>query len=180
MGTELFDPDLCQFDDGVPGIVVLLQLQRLPAHRCFDLLSLRLQVIVLGLAGVGLLGGGRGNHVRSQETEAIRAEDALRHELTDRLEDHVLLDAEDLWVAHRISRRDAALVDVLAAVPVGALLVASLHAPTAEPAADLAAQDIEPPAVAVGATSVSPWMSLGGRDGVAAGFLLDGVERSRD
>lgn len=62
----------------------------------------------------------------AEEPETVGSEEAAAEEVEEWIEDRVLFDSEHAWVSGGVG--DAALVDVLAAVPVGAFLVAAFHA----------------------------------------------------
>ena len=72
-----------------------------------------------------------------------RSEEAAAEEIEERLEDDLFADAENAWVSGGVGGGDAAAVDELAAVPVGALLMAAFHAAAAESAVDAAAERVE-------------------------------------
>jgi hypothetical protein len=100
----------------------------------------------------------------SWRAEPVGAEEASPEEVDERVEDHLFADAEYAWVAGGVGGCESAFVDELAAVPVGAFLVAAFHASAADAAVDAAAERVEP----AGATAGSLHVVLRrGEDGVA-------------
>src|SRR6266511_4296057 len=158
------------------GIVVLFQPEGLPVERAIELgelaPSLRHFCLVVVPTARGHLG-----EVVAEELEPAGPEEATGKEVEQLDEDDLLFDAEHARVSRCLCRGDAVAVGVLAAVPVGALLVAARHPSPAEGAADASAERVEACAAPAGSLDVLLRFRELGLLFVACCVFLDEVEQ---
>ena len=135
LGGQFDDAALGEGDDGMGGIVVLFEAERLAVERAIDVGQLASAPGDLRFVLLPAASGGTGEFFMEM-LEPSRTEEAGRQDVEQFTEDVVLLDAEHAWMSGCLGGGEAMAVDELAAVPVGALLVASRHPSPAESAAD--------------------------------------------
>nr|WP_236262162.1 hypothetical protein [Conexibacter woesei] len=155
---------------------MLFEAQHLASEAAIHVGALAFEPLQLSVMFSPRIARGR-RQLGAEKTQPARSEDPFREEVEDRVEHFVLFDPEYAGVPGDVGSDGASAGDVLAAVPVGALLMAAFHAAPAHAAADVTAQDVEPASAprssAVGAGLVRRSRS----DGVAAGAFLDGLEQ---
>jgi hypothetical protein len=87
---QLLDPLLGCRDDGMVGVVVLLQTKRLPVERSPDVLLLASPLNLGVMLAPGVPDGP--GEVEPQQSQPVGSQDAPAHELDDLTEDRLLLD----------------------------------------------------------------------------------------